>query len=112
MGTVAYIAKGESKNELYHSLKAASMKRVNPQTPIVFSKVYMWSGQLTDLNYDAISQGVVWTPSKMIARLGKEIDNPDSVYYWAYKVGTLVQGQPLPVSTCVSFRTAWVYTGA
>ena len=41
MGTVAYIAKGESKNELYHSLKAASMKRVNPQTPIVFSKVYM-----------------------------------------------------------------------
>lgn len=30
-------------------------------------------------------QGIVWTPSKMIARLGKEIDNPDSVYYWAYK---------------------------
>lgn len=22
----------------------------------------------------------------MIARLGKEIDNPESVYYWAYKV--------------------------
>jgi deoxyhypusine synthase len=33
----------------------------------------------------ATSQGVVWTPSKMIARLGKEINNPDSVYYWAYK---------------------------
>ena len=31
-------------------------------------------------------QGVNWTPSKMIARLGKEIDHPDSVYYWAYKV--------------------------
>lgn len=31
-------------------------------------------------------QGVLWTPSKMIARLGKEIDNPESVYYWAYKV--------------------------
>jgi len=30
-------------------------------------------------------QGVLWTPSKMIARLGKEIDNPESVYYWAYK---------------------------
>ncbi|XP_014666528.1 PREDICTED: deoxyhypusine synthase-like [Priapulus caudatus] len=30
-------------------------------------------------------QGVRWTPSKMIARLGKEIDNTDSVYYWAYK---------------------------
>ena len=24
----------------------------------------------------------------MIARLGKEIDDPDSVYYWAYKVIT------------------------
>eukprot|EP00511_Aplanochytrium_stocchinoi_P002889 CAMPEP_0204841974 /NCGR_PEP_ID=MMETSP1346-20131115/44335_1 /ASSEMBLY_ACC=CAM_ASM_000771 /TAXON_ID=215587 /ORGANISM="Aplanochytrium stocchinoi, Strain GSBS06" /LENGTH=368 /DNA_ID=CAMNT_0051980485 /DNA_START=104 /DNA_END=1210 /DNA_ORIENTATION=- len=31
------------------------------------------------------TQGVVWTPSKMIHRLGKEIDNPESVYYWAYK---------------------------
>ncbi|XP_070531849.1 deoxyhypusine synthase-like isoform X2 [Ptychodera flava] len=31
------------------------------------------------------TQGEHWTPSKMIARLGKEIDNPDSVYYWAYK---------------------------
>lgn len=30
--------------------------------------------------------GTLWTPSKMIARLGKEIDNEDSVYYWAYKV--------------------------
>ncbi|KAK2800005.1 Deoxyhypusine synthase [Onygenales sp. PD_10] len=26
-----------------------------------------------------------WTPSKVIHRLGKEIDNEDSVYYWAYK---------------------------
>jgi deoxyhypusine synthase len=26
-----------------------------------------------------------WTPSKIINRLGKEINNPDSVYYWAYK---------------------------
>uniref|UniRef100_UPI00398F6B4B deoxyhypusine synthase n=1 Tax=Pristiophorus japonicus TaxID=55135 RepID=UPI00398F6B4B len=30
-------------------------------------------------------QGTKWTPSKMIARLGKEIDNPESVYYWASK---------------------------
>ena len=29
--------------------------------------------------------GVVWTPSKMIHRFGKEINHPDSVYYWAYK---------------------------
>ncbi|KAI3359257.1 hypothetical protein L3Q82_002776 [Scortum barcoo] len=31
------------------------------------------------------TQGVHWTPSKMIHRLGKEINNPKSVYYWAYK---------------------------
>ncbi|NXV24648.1 DHYS synthase, partial [Cepphus grylle] len=30
-------------------------------------------------------QGVRWTPSKMIARLGKEIDNPESICYWAQK---------------------------
>ncbi|KAG5298670.1 deoxyhypusine synthase [Histoplasma ohiense] len=26
-----------------------------------------------------------WTPSKIIRRLGKEINNENSVYYWAYK---------------------------
>ena len=26
-----------------------------------------------------------WTPSKFIHRLGKEINNPESVYFWAYK---------------------------
>ncbi|RNA11625.1 deoxyhypusine synthase-like [Brachionus plicatilis] len=31
------------------------------------------------------SNEINWTPSKIINRLGKEIDNPDSVYYWAYK---------------------------
>ncbi len=30
--------------------------------------------------------GQVWTPSTFIRRLGKEIDNEESVYYWAYKV--------------------------
>lgn len=34
-----------------------------------------------------VLQGVRWTPSKMIARLGKEIDNPESICYWAQKVG-------------------------
>ncbi|KAI4152880.1 MAG: hypothetical protein LQ340_002646 [Diploschistes diacapsis] len=28
---------------------------------------------------------LVWTPSTVIRRLGKEIDNPESIYYWAYK---------------------------
>lgn len=31
------------------------------------------------------TQGVRWTPSRMIARLGKEIDNPESICYWAQK---------------------------
>uniref|UniRef100_A0A8C7YWM0 deoxyhypusine synthase n=1 Tax=Oryzias sinensis TaxID=183150 RepID=A0A8C7YWM0_9TELE len=31
------------------------------------------------------TEGVRWTPSKMIHRLGKEINNTDSVYFWAYK---------------------------
>ena len=34
---------------------------------------------------EEINEGVKWTPSKVIRRLGKEIDNPKSVYYWAYK---------------------------
>ncbi|KZV68134.1 deoxyhypusine synthase [Peniophora sp. CONT] len=29
--------------------------------------------------------GTIWSPSKFIHRLGKEINNEDSVYYWAYK---------------------------
>ncbi|KAF9451691.1 deoxyhypusine synthase [Macrolepiota fuliginosa MF-IS2] len=29
--------------------------------------------------------GKIWTPSSFIHRLGKEINNEDSVYYWAYK---------------------------
>lgn len=31
------------------------------------------------------STGVIWTPSKVIHRLGKEINNPSSICYWAYK---------------------------
>ena len=29
--------------------------------------------------------GTQWTPSKMISRLGKEINNEDSICYWAFK---------------------------
>ncbi|OIR56135.1 MAG: deoxyhypusine synthase, partial [Amphiamblys sp. WSBS2006] len=31
------------------------------------------------------TDGTKWTPSKMIARLGKEIDNEKSIYYWTQK---------------------------
>ena len=30
-------------------------------------------------------QGIVWSPQKMIHRLGKEINNESSIYYWCYK---------------------------
>lgn len=30
-------------------------------------------------------QGTKWTPSKVVARLGKEINNPSSVCYWAQR---------------------------
>ncbi|KAI0308527.1 Deoxyhypusine synthase, partial [Amylostereum chailletii] len=31
------------------------------------------------------ADGVVWSPRSFIRRLGKEINNEESVYYWAYK---------------------------
>ena len=34
------------------------------------------------------ASGCIWTPSSFIRRLGKEINNEESVYYWAYKVNT------------------------
>jgi len=31
------------------------------------------------------NNGIIWTPSKIISRLGKEINNTQSIYYWAWK---------------------------
>lgn len=30
-------------------------------------------------------QGMVWSPSRMINRLGKEINNEESIYYWCWR---------------------------
>mmetsp|Transcript_54419 Transcript_54419/g.122394 ORF Transcript_54419/g.122394 Transcript_54419/m.122394 type:complete len:238 (+) Transcript_54419:1-714(+) len=43
------------------------------------------TGVLNRMHDEQEKDGVVWTPSKMIHRFGKEIDNPESVCYWAYK---------------------------
>lgn len=40
---------------------------------------------LDSMLQEQTQQGMKWTPSKMIDRLGKEIDNPESVYYWTHK---------------------------
>lgn len=33
----------------------------------------------------ALQQSISWTPSKIITRLGEEINNEESIYYWAAK---------------------------
>ena len=40
---------------------------------------------LEKMTDEQMEGGVRWTPSRIIARLGKEIDNEDSVYYWAQR---------------------------
>jgi len=40
---------------------------------------------LTQMLHEQKTQGIVWSPSKIINRLGKEINNPESVYYWCYR---------------------------
>jgi deoxyhypusine synthase len=40
---------------------------------------------LNAMTDEQVQSGTRWTPSTVIHRLGKEINNEDSVYYWAYK---------------------------
>ena len=40
---------------------------------------------LNKMTDEQVSLGVRWTPSKVIERLGKEINHEDSFIYWAYK---------------------------
>ena len=47
--------------------------------------IYIFDQMLAEQKRDP--QGCNWTPSKLIARLGREINNEDSVYYWAAQNG-------------------------
>lgn len=40
---------------------------------------------LNSMHDEQEKDGVVWSPTKMIHRFGKEINNPQSVCYWAYR---------------------------
>jgi len=40
---------------------------------------------LTKMYNEQQENNITWTPSKLIHRLGKEINNEESVLYWAYK---------------------------
>jgi len=45
-----------------------------------------WFGPLVNKMHDEQENDkIVWTPSMMIHRMGKEIDNEESFCYWAYK---------------------------
>ena len=45
-----------------------------------------WLTPILDQMHDEqTKEGAVWTPSRIINRLGKEINNEDSVYYWCWK---------------------------
>ena len=45
-----------------------------------------WLTPILDQMLREQEDGVRWTPSRLIRRLGKEINHEDSVLYWAYKV--------------------------
>jgi deoxyhypusine synthase len=51
-----------------------------------YCKFEDWMKPILDaMLHEQKTSGTVWSPSKMIHRLGKEIDHEDSVYYWCYK---------------------------
>jgi len=51
-----------------------------------YCKFENWMNPILDaMLEEQKASGKVWTPSAMIHRLGKEINNEESVYYWAYK---------------------------
>lgn len=50
-----------------------------------YCKFEDWLMPILDTMLEEQQAGFKWTPSKMIHRLGKEIDDKSSIYYWAYK---------------------------
>ncbi|XP_014220039.1 probable deoxyhypusine synthase [Copidosoma floridanum] len=44
-----------------------------------------WVMPILDKMLEEQKKGTLWTPSKVIARLGEEINNRESIYYWAAK---------------------------
>jgi len=50
-----------------------------------YCKFEDWITPIFHCMSDEQATGTLWTPSKMIRRLGQEINDPSSVYYWCYK---------------------------
>ncbi|KAG5622919.1 hypothetical protein H5410_008137 [Solanum commersonii] len=60
-----------------------------------YCKFENWIIPIFDQMYEEqINEKVLWTPSKVIARLGKEINDETSYLYWAYKT---TKSEPIPV---------------
>lgn len=59
---------------------------------------------LSSLPYPIMLQHAKWTPSTLIARLGKEINNESSYLYWAYKVSlrSMLRSSVINVVQCYS----------
>ncbi|KAM7539649.1 hypothetical protein Aperf_G00000027318 [Anoplocephala perfoliata] len=53
-----------------------------------YIKLEAWLNPIFDkMLEEQNNEDINWTPSKVIDRLGKEINNPDSIYYWCHKNG-------------------------
>ncbi|KAI9592801.1 hypothetical protein BDF19DRAFT_450147 [Syncephalis fuscata] len=50
-----------------------------------YVKLYDWIMPILDQMVIEEDAGARWTPSKFIDRLGKEMNHPDSIYYWCHK---------------------------
>jgi len=50
-----------------------------------YIKFQTWITPIFDQMLIEQNEGFSWTPSKLIHRLGKEINNEKSIYYWCYK---------------------------
>jgi len=63
-----------------------------------YCKFENWMNPILDaMLEEQKASGRVWTPSTMIHRLGKEINNEESVYYWAYRV-SMMHSHARPIS--------------
>ncbi|KAK9055611.1 hypothetical protein SSX86_026696 [Deinandra increscens subsp. villosa] len=78
----------EEKNPLLTESLARGLSRIgNILVPDEsYRKLEDWIFPVFDqMLEEQITQHVLWTPSKVIARLGKEINDESSCLYWAYK---------------------------
>ncbi|MES1916132.1 MAG: hypothetical protein MHM6MM_007981 [Cercozoa sp. M6MM] len=63
---------------------------------------------LKDMARAQKEDGIIWTPSKMIDRLGAEIAHEDSVYYWCHR-NNIPVFCPAITGTCLVWTCACLY---